>query len=84
MDHDFVPKHEIVPVEEAQEILEEHGVEAKNLAKIFKSDLVVKEFMVFIYLKRYSFNYYSFYKVFFEWKINCWKELRHIIGLDLR
>ncbi|WGI17274.1 DNA-directed RNA polymerase subunit H [Methanonatronarchaeum sp. AMET-Sl] len=43
MDHSLVPKHEIVPEEEAQEILEKHDIEAKNLPKVLKSDPVVKE-----------------------------------------
>ncbi|OUJ18938.1 DNA-directed RNA polymerase subunit H RpoH/RPB5 [Methanonatronarchaeum thermophilum] len=43
MDHDLVPRHEIVPEEEAQEILEKHDIDAKKLPKILKSDPVVKE-----------------------------------------
>ncbi len=43
MDHELVPKHEVVKPEEAIEILKELGVRPENLPWIRASDPVAKE-----------------------------------------
>jgi DNA-directed RNA polymerase subunit H len=43
MDHELVPKHEIVSVEEAVKILKELGVAPENLPWIKASDPVARE-----------------------------------------
>jgi len=43
MDHELVPKHEVVKPEEAVKILKELGVKPENLPWIRASDPVVKE-----------------------------------------
>ncbi len=43
MDHFLVPRHEIVPPEEREELLKKWGVTPENLPKILQDDPVVKE-----------------------------------------
>lgn len=40
-DHELVPKHEILPPEKAEELLEEYGIEAHQLPRIKSSDVVM-------------------------------------------
>lgn len=39
----LVPKHEIVPAEKAQEILQKYGADSKKLPQIMRDDPVVEE-----------------------------------------
>ena len=39
----LVPKHEIVPAEKAQEILQKYGADAKKLPQILRDDPMVLE-----------------------------------------
>jgi DNA-directed RNA polymerase subunit H len=43
MDNFLVPKHEIVPVEEAQELFKSWNTDAKHLPKILPDDPIVVE-----------------------------------------
>jgi len=42
LNHELVPKHEILPEEEIQEILDKYGVKKEELPKIKDNDPVVK------------------------------------------
>lgn len=42
-DHDLVPPHFILSAEEANQVLMEYGIEARQLPKIHVSDPVIKE-----------------------------------------
>ncbi|HOT06075.1 MAG: DNA-directed RNA polymerase subunit H [Methanosaeta sp. PtaB.Bin039] len=42
-DHDLVPPHILLSPEEAEQVLQQYGVEARQLPKIHVSDPVAKE-----------------------------------------
>ena len=42
MKHDLVPRHEVLPDDEAKGILEKYGVTPDQLPKIFSSDAVAR------------------------------------------
>ncbi len=43
LEHEFVPEHEIMSEEEAEELLRRYGVEKEQLPKIKSKDPVIKE-----------------------------------------
>ncbi|NVM02463.1 MAG: DNA-directed RNA polymerase subunit H [Candidatus Helarchaeota archaeon] len=42
LEHEFVPKHEIIPNEEAQKVLEEYRITQDLLPRIYDTDPVAK------------------------------------------
>ncbi len=42
LEHELVPKHEILSEEETELVLKKYGIKKENLPKILKDDVVVK------------------------------------------
>ncbi len=42
LNHELVPKHEVLSEEEAEKVLEEYGITKEELPKIYKNDPVAK------------------------------------------